>query len=46
MNDEQKTEFCEQAMIPKDVSLEIEDFEKFYEARKAILTEKICELLG
>lgn len=27
-------------MIPQDVSLEIEDFEKFYEARKAILTER------
>lgn len=40
MNDEQKAEFCKQAMIPKDVSLEIEDFEKFYEARKAILTEQ------
>jgi hypothetical protein len=26
MNDEQKAEFCKQAMIPKDVSLEIEDF--------------------
>ena len=33
-------------MIPKDVSLEIEDFEIFYEKRKAILTEKIRELLG
>lgn len=33
-------------MIPQDVSLEIEGFEKFYEARKAILTERIRELLG
>ena len=46
MNDEQKAEFCKQAMIPQDVSLEIEEFEKFYEAGKAILTEKIRELLG
>jgi uncharacterized protein with ParB-like and HNH nuclease domain len=46
MNDEQKAEFCEQAMIPRDASLEIEDFEKFYEARNVILTEKIRELLG
>ncbi|SEQ47447.1 Uncharacterized conserved protein, contains ParB-like and HNH nuclease domains [Virgibacillus subterraneus] len=46
MNDDQKTDFCNQAMIPQDVSLEIEDFEKFYEARKAILTERIRELLG
>jgi hypothetical protein len=46
MNDEQKAEFCKQAMIPQDVSLELEDFEKFYEERKAILTEKMRELLG
>ncbi|CEE00684.1 hypothetical protein BT1A1_0836 [Caldibacillus thermoamylovorans] len=46
MNDEQKEKFSKQAMIPQDVSLEIEDFEKFYEARKAILAEKIRELLG
>lgn len=46
MNDEQKAEFCKQAMISQDVSLEIEDFEKFYEARKAVLTERIHELLG
>ena len=46
MNDEQKVEFNKQAMIPKDISLEIEDFEKFYEARKAILTVRIRELLG
>ena len=46
MNDDQKAEFCKQAMIPQDVSLELEDYEKFYEARKAILTERIHELLG
>lgn len=46
MNDEQKVEFYKQAMIPQDESLEIEDFEKFYEARKSILAEKIRELLG
>ncbi|MFS0882202.1 DUF262 domain-containing protein [Metabacillus niabensis] len=46
MNDEQKVEFYKQAMIPQDVSLEIEDFEKFYEARKSMLAEKIRELLG
>ena len=45
MNNNQKAEFCKQAMIPLDVSLELEDFEKFYEARKAILTERIRELL-
>jgi len=46
MNDMQKEEFHKQAMISQDMSLEIEDFEKFYEARKAILTERIRELLG
>ena len=46
MNDGQKAEFYKQAMIPQDVSLELADFEKFYEARKAILTERILEVLG
>ena len=46
MNDEQKSEFQKQAMIPDGVSLEIEDYEKFYIARKIVLTEKIRELLG
>jgi hypothetical protein len=41
-----KVEFYKQAMIQQDVSLEIEDFEKFYDARKSILAEKIRELLG
>ncbi len=45
MNDDQKEEFRKQAMIPEDIHLEIEDFEKFYEARKVILTERIRELL-
>lgn len=46
MNDDQKAEFLKQAMIADGVSLEIEDFEKFYEARKAILSERVRELLG
>ncbi|WP_310831351.1 DUF262 domain-containing protein [Paenibacillus pedocola] len=46
MNDHQKAEFLKQAMIADGVSLEIEDFEKFYEARKAILSERVRELLG
>lgn len=45
MNDVQKAEFCKQAMIPQNCSLELEEFEIFYEARKAILTEKIRKLL-
>ncbi|MCL1882433.1 MAG: DUF262 domain-containing protein [Defluviitaleaceae bacterium] len=46
MTDSQKTEFYHNAMIPVNVSLEIEAFEKFYEARKALITSKIRELLG
>lgn len=46
MNEEQRAEFYKHAMIPQDVSLEIEDFERFYEARKTILTKRIRELLG
>lgn len=46
MNNEQKVEFCRQAMIPQNVSLELENFEKFYEVRRVMLTESICELLG
>ena len=46
MNDTQKIEFCEKSFIPSGISLEIEDFEKFFEKRKSILTERIRELLG
>ena len=46
MNDDQKTDFCKQAIIPYGISLELEHFDEFYEKRKAILTEKLRELLG
>jgi hypothetical protein len=46
MNDEQKTRFFIDSMIPNDVSLEIEHFGIFYEARKKVITERIRELLG
>jgi uncharacterized protein with ParB-like and HNH nuclease domain len=46
MNDEQKARFHEEAIIPKDVSFEFEDFEAFYEKRKELVKTKICELLG
>lgn len=45
MNDEEKKKFYEYAMIPQDISLEIDCFGDFYEARKNILKEKILELL-
>lgn len=46
MNDEQKAQFLKQSFIPQDVSLELDNFEEFYEKRKTILVEKLRELLG
>ncbi|SDZ11769.1 Uncharacterized conserved protein, contains ParB-like and HNH nuclease domains [Proteiniborus ethanoligenes] len=46
MNVEQRADFHRQSFIPEGISLELEKFEEFYEARKAILTGKIRELLG
>ena len=46
MNDEQKAEFCKEALIPEGVSLELENFEEFYEKRKELLAEKIRQILG
>ncbi|TDT71508.1 uncharacterized protein with ParB-like and HNH nuclease domain [Hypnocyclicus thermotrophus] len=46
MNDEQKAEFCKQSFIPQGISLELENFDEFYEKRKTILTERIRALLG
>lgn len=46
MNQEQRARFLETAMIPANVSLEIEHFEEFYEARKKLLGNKIKYLLS
>lgn len=46
MNDEQKAEFRKQAIIPEGVSLELEQFDDFYEKRKAVLMDRIRALLG
>lgn len=46
MNEEQKAVFCKEALIPERVSLEFENFEEFYEKRKALLSNKIRQLLG
>ncbi len=46
MNDEQKESFYEAGIIPKNISLEFENFEMFYDERKKILSEKIKKLLG
>lgn len=45
MNNEQKAEFCKQAIIPEGVSLELENFDEFYEKRKVILATRIHQLL-
>lgn len=45
MNDEQQRNFRKQALIPYDVSLELENFGAFYEKRKVLLVNKIKELL-
>ena len=45
MNDEQKATFRKQAIIPDGVSLELDSFDEFYEKRKAVLVQRIRELL-
>lgn len=46
MNKEQKNIFYRQAIIPEEVSLEIEHFDEFYEARKELLAKRIKALLN
>lgn len=46
MNDEQKATFHKEALIPDDISLELDNFEEFYEKRKELLIAKIRQLLG
>ena len=46
MNDDQKKIFCEHAMIPEGVSLEVQFFGDSYERRKELLRTKIRELLN
>lgn len=45
MTSEQQSLFMKESMIPEDESLEIENFENFFNARKAILLEKVKVLL-
>jgi hypothetical protein len=46
MNDEQKAVFHKEALILDGMSLELENFEEFYEKRKELLTANIRQLLG
>ena len=45
MTADQQATFRKEAMIPIDASLELEDFEDFYEKRKALMAKKLKELM-
>jgi hypothetical protein len=45
MNDEQKSDFRKQGIIPDGLSMELEYFDEFFETRKIILTPRILQLL-
>lgn len=46
MNEEQRAVFYQQAIIPENVSLEMEHFGEFYETRKELLAKRIIALLN
>ena len=46
MPDAYKEEFCIRSFIPKNVSLEFDNFDEFYSKRKELLTEKLKEVLN
>lgn len=46
INDDQKAEFCKEAITSDGISLKLEHFDEFYEKRKAILTEKNSCFIG
>lgn len=46
MNDEQRKRFRKEALIPEGVSLELSNFGEFYEKRRALLIERLRQLLG
>ena len=45
MNNEQQEAFLKEAMIPDGASLQLEDFEEFYEQRKALIARQLMNLL-
>lgn len=45
LNNEQKAAFYKQVILPEDVSLEIENFEEFYNRRKELLATRMRALL-
>ena len=46
MNESQQRLFCEEALIPENCSLEIEDFGTFFKARKKLLFSKLQGMLS
>ena len=45
MTQEQQSVFLKEAMNPNGVSLEISEFEDFYEKRKALMAKKLISLM-
>lgn len=45
LNNEQKAAFYKQVILSEDVSLEIENFEEFYNRRKELLATRMRALL-
>lgn len=45
MDHDQQISFRREALIPDGISLELEDFDVFYEQRKALMTQRLRELL-
>lgn len=45
MDQEQQIAFRREALIPEGISLELEDFDVFYEQRKALMAQRLRELL-
>ena len=45
MDQEQQSAFRKEAMIPDNTSLELENFETFYEQRKLLMSKRLRELL-
>lgn len=45
MDHDQQISFRREALIPDGISLELEDFDTFYEQRKALMTQRLRELL-
>lgn len=45
MDSEQQSTFRKEAMIPDNTSLELENFDTFYEQRKLLMSKRLRELL-